>query len=508
MPKQRSPLEIARRILLNGDVLLRVALVGFVALLVSQIVVAAVGAGRAHAANGVRAVRIWPAQDYTRLTLETRDVVKYSLLTVKNPERLVLDIEDIELSGLQTELGGKLLPNDPYIAGMRAGRFKPGVVRVVLDLKSEVKPQIFTLKPVGDYGHRLVLDLYPAMPTDPLAALMTTPGAGTSANVPPAGPSVASAAPPAVATGAKGSPSPMVMAPTLTTPAVPSDDGKPSVPVASAPVNVMTATPSPVPAQAEAKVATRLPELPKNPVVDRLITIVIDAGHGGEDPGAKGRSGTFEKHVTLAIAKRLKSVIDAEPGMRAVLTRDADFFIPLGGRVEKARRVKADLFVSIHADAFIKPHARGSSVFALSERGATSTAARWLAKRENEADLIGGVNLDVKDRYLAQTLLDLSQTATIQDSLKLGKSVLNELGGINSLHKAQVEQAGFAVLKAPDIPSILVETAFISNPEEEKRLSDVAYQDRLAQAIMKGIKRYFSRNPPLSRSTLAAIDLR
>lgn len=300
----------------------------------------------------------------------------------------------------------------------------------------------------------------------------------------------------------------MVMAPTLTTPAVTSDDNKPAGPVASAPSPVMTPTPSPAPAQAEAKLANRPSELPKNPVVDRLITIVIDPGHGGEDPGAKGRSGTFEKHVTLAIAKRLKAAIDAEPGMRAVLTRDADFFIPLGGRVEKARRVKADLFVSIHADAFIKPHARGSSVFALSERGATSTAARWLAKRENEADLIGGVNLDVKDRYLAQTLLDLSQTATIQDSLKLGRSVLNELGGINSLHKAHVEQAGFAVLKAPDIPSILVETAFISNPEEEKRLTDVAYQDRLAQAIMKGIKRYFSRNPPLSRSTLAAVDLR
>jgi N-acetylmuramoyl-L-alanine amidase len=501
MPKQRSPFEIARRILLNGDVLLRLALVGFIALFVSQLVVAAVGAGRARAADGIRAVRIWPAQDYTRLTLETRDVVKYSLLTVKNPERLVLDIEDIELSGLQTELSGKLLSNDPYIAGMRAGRFKPGVVRVVLDLKSEVKPQIFTLKPVGDYGHRLVLDLYPATPTDPLAALMITPGVAGQATPTPSAATSSQA-------GTKGAPSPMAMAPTLAPPSAASDDNKPAGPIASAPSPVMTATPSSVPAQAEARSAIRPPELPKNPIVDRLITIVIDPGHGGEDPGAKGRSGTFEKHVTLAIAKRLKAAIDAEPGMRAVLTRDADFFIPLGGRVEKARRVKADLFVSIHADAFIKPHARGSSVFALSERGATSTAARWLAKRENEADLIGGVNLDVKDRYLAQTLLDLSQTATIQDSLKLGKSVLNELGGINSLHKAHVEQAGFAVLKAPDIPSILVETAFISNPEEEKRLSDVAYQDRLAQAIMKGIKRYFSRNPPLSRSTLAAVDLR
>ena len=241
------------------------------------------------------------------------------------------------------------------------------------------------------------------------------------------------------------------------------------------------------------------------PFGERLVIIAIDAGHGGEDPGALGRRGTHEKNVTLAIARRLKAVIDAEPNMRGVLIRDGDFFISLAGRVEKARRARADLFVSIHADAFIKPHARGSSVFALSERGATSTAAKWLAKKENDADLIGGVNLDVKDRFLAQTLLDLSQTATIQDSLKLGRSVLAELGGINTLHKPHVEQAGFAVLKAPDIPSILVETAFISNPEEEKRLSDDAYQERLALAILKGIKRYFSRNPPLSRSTVASI---
>ncbi len=189
--------------------------------------------------------------------------------------------------------------------------------------------------------------------------------------------------------------------------------------------------------------------------------------------------------------------------MRAVLTRDDDFFIPLHGRVQKARAVNADLFVSIHADAFILPHARGSSVFALSESGATSAAARWLAKKENDADLIGGVNLDVADPFLKQTLLDLSQAATINDSLKLGKAVLGELGGINTLHKAQVEQAGFAVLKAPDIPSILVETAFISNPEEERRLKDDAYQYKMADAILGGIRRYFAANPPLARSRVA-----
>jgi N-acetylmuramoyl-L-alanine amidase len=238
----------------------------------------------------------------------------------------------------------------------------------------------------------------------------------------------------------------------------------------------------------------------------RLVTIALDAGHGGEDPGARGRGGSREKHVTLTIARKLKAIIDAEPNMRAVLTRDADYYLPLRTRVEKARRVKADLFVSVHADAFVRPNARGSSVFALSERGATSAAARWLAKRENDADLIGGVNLDVKDRYLAQTLLDLSQTATIQDSLKLARAVLNEIGGVNSLHKDDVEQAGFAVLKAPDIPSILVETAFISNPEEEQRLNDDTYQDKMAHAMFRGIKRYFAKNPPLSRSTLATLQ--
>jgi N-acetylmuramoyl-L-alanine amidase len=239
------------------------------------------------------------------------------------------------------------------------------------------------------------------------------------------------------------------------------------------------------------------------PASERLITIAIDAGHGGEDPGARGRAGTLEKNITLSIAQKLKERIETEPNMRAVLTRDGDFFIPLHMRVEKARRVKADLFVSIHADAFVKPSANGSSVFALSERGATSVAARWLAKQENDADLIGGVNLGIKDPYLKQTLLDLSQTASINDSLKLGKAVLQEMGGINRLHKNYVEQAGFAVLKAPDIPSILIETAFISNPDEERKLRDPAYQNKMAEAIFNGIKRYFSKNPPLSPAQVA-----
>ena len=345
---------------------------------------------------------------------------------MKDPERLVLDLEGVELGPALAELNNKVATGDPYIDKLRVARNRPGVVRVVLDLKAEVKPQVFTLKPVAEYGHRLVLDIYPLVAVDPLAALIESAGK-LPARTGPAGP------------------------------------------------------------QAPA---------PEKPRVVRMATIVIDPGHGGEDPGARGRRGSFEKEITLTIAKRLKDLVEAEPEMRAVLTRDADFYVPLQVRVDKARRVKADLFVSIHADAFVKPYARGSSVFALSERRATSEAARWLAKKENEADLVGGVNIDVKDKYLAQTLLDLSQTATIDHSLRLGHSVLGELGQVNTLHKARVEQASFAVLKSPDVPSILVETAFISNPDEEKRLNDEAYQDQLARAILSGIKRYLAKNPP------------
>ncbi len=498
MRRVLNSLEFARKALLSGELLLRLALLGFVALFLSQLVLAAIGGGRARAED-VRAVRIWPAQDYTRLTLESKNPIRHELLIVKNPERLVLDLEDVNVASVQQALSGKLLATDPYIANLRAARYKPGVARVVLDLKAEVKPQIFVLKPVGEYGHRLVLDLFPVAPPDPLLALFVkqeqSPGV---ASAPPVSgmSSTLSSAPPSPAPAPAPAPTAQATAAAPTQPA----PVAPSVLVEEARGTDMRATVGPFDKAAQKNRGGR------EPIVDRLVTIAIDAGHGGEDPGARGSRGTYEKNVTLAIARRLKAVLDAEPNMRGVLIRDGDYFIPLGGRVEKARRVRADLFVSIHADAFIKPHARGSSVFALSERGATSTAAKWLAKKENDADLIGGVNLDVKDRFLAQTLLDLSQTATIQDSLKLGLSVLGELGGINTLHKAHVEQAGFAVLKAPDIPSILVETAFISNPEEEKRLSDDAYQERLALAILKGIKRYFSRNPPLSRSTLASIS--
>jgi len=423
--------------------------------------------GRA-AATSVLAVRVWPAKEYTRVTLEHQSAISFTSMVVKNPERLVVDIEGVEFNSVLQSLPEKISETDPYIRQIRAGRYRPGVVRLVIDLKAEIRPQIFGLKPVGEYANRLVMDLYPAEPLDPLLALLEKAEAGDAAAV----------------NGREVLPD------------------EPERPAAVEQKSESAADPAGRQAKSRGKGGSR----EDRPNVARLVTIVLDPGHGGEDPGAIGRRGSQEKNVTLQVARRLKAKIDAETNMRSVLTRDADFFIPLHHRVAKARRVQADLFVSIHADAFIKPTARGSSVFVLSERGATSAAARWLAQRENAADLIGGVNLDIKDPYLARTLFDLSQTATISDSLKLGKAVLTELGGVNSLHKADVEQAGFAVLKAPDIPSILVETAFISNPEEEKRLNDDAYQDKIATAILRGIKRYFAKNPPLSKSKVARMD--
>jgi N-acetylmuramoyl-L-alanine amidase len=361
--------------------------------------------------------RIWPARDYTRLTLESKAAIKHSLFSLKDPERLVLDLETDELSAALADLHTKVAGEDPYIQGLRVARNRPGVVRVVLDLKADVKPQLFTLPPIAEYGHRLVLDIYPAVAVDPLAALIKE---------------------------------------------------------------------------------TQIEDRPA-----RLATIVIDAGHGGEDPGALGRHGSREKDITLSIARRLKTLVDAEPNMRALLTRDGDYFLPLAVRVEKATKVRADLFVSIHADAFTRPHARGSSVFALSDRRATSELARHLAKVANQSDLIGGVSLAGKDDYVKRTIVDLYQAGTIDHSLRLGGSVLKRLGSVNTLHKPRVEQASFAVLTAPDIPSILVETAFISNPEEEKRLNDEAYQDKLARALLEGIREYLLKYPPRPASPLA-----
>ncbi len=432
----------------------------------------------------IMAVRVWPATDYTRVTLEHDQPIEFTSQLIKNPERLVVDIEGIEFNAVLQSLPSKIIDNDPYIKLIRAGRNRPGVVRLVIDLKAEIKPQIFSLKPVGNYGHRLVLDLYPAHPIDPLMALLEQPESASTAQ-------------PDHAVIAQNTDN------NSTKTAIENPNSAASSSANNKSAQGATNSTQSTSSNTASNTTTERGSNKNPPSVARLVTIMLDPGHGGEDPGAIGRGGSYEKNVTLSVARRLKEKIDAVPNMRAVLTRDGDFFIPLNQRVQKARKIRADLFVSVHADAFIKPTARGSSVFVLSERGASSSAARWLAKKENEADLIGGASLPVKDPYLARTLLDLSQTATNNDSIKLGQAVLGELGRINTLHKAQVEQAGFAVLKAPDIPSILIETAFISNPEEEKRLNDDAYQDQLATAILQGLQRYFAKNPPLGKSKIA-----
>jgi len=455
---------------------------------------------QAYAAVAVSAVRVWPAQDYTRLTLESSQAIRHNMFTVNNPHRLVIDLEDVEPGNALNDLTKLIGSDDPYIQSVRVGRFKPGVVRLVLDLKSGVNPQLFDLKPVGDYGYRLVLDVYPAQPVDPLMALLeqlntTIPEAASApaatrqpGKEPSAGEKTKLAQSLSISINEKDKPTGGAQR-TLTRGA--------TTPNAHTPEGL----------GAGSSETASLPVSPNQPELRaRTMIIAIDAGHGGEDPGAVGKYGSHEKDVTLAIARRVKALIDESPNLHGVLIRDGDYFIPLGTRVTKARKINADLFISIHADAFIRPDARGASVFALSEHGATSTAARWLAKKENEADLIGGVNIAVKDPYLARTLLDLSQTATINDSMKLGKHVLHELGGINDLHRGFVEQAGFAVLKSPDIPSILVETAFISNPGEERRLIDEDYQLKLANAILNGVKRYFSQNPALSKPKFAQIN--
>ncbi len=425
----------------------------------------------ANAAVNITATRVWPAADYTRITIEASSEISQKMLLLKDPDRLVLDLDGVDLNANLKALANQISPNDPYIKQVRVGNFKPGTVRVVIDLKVEVKPNIFMLQPAGNYNHRLVLDVYPMQ--DPLSGVLSK--LDKQPETAPAQEQKAVEQKPIEARPVENKPAEVKSDATLPTTEVPPEE------VVEKPLTNKPATQNGV----------------------RLITVAIDAGHGGEDPGAKGANGSREKDITLAIAKKLKQRIDEEPNMRGILTRDADFFIPLHGRVVKARNMQADLFVSVHADAFIRPDARGSSVFALSEKGATSASARYLAKKENESDLIGGVSLDNKDMNLARTLLDLSQTATINDSLKLGKFVLKNIGEVNTLHKGSVEQAGFAVLKSPDIPSILVETAFISNPEEERRLNDDAYRAKLVESIVNGIKKYFATNPALAKTKVA-----
>lgn len=415
--------------------------------------------GRAQIASGasIVAVRVWPAEDYSRVTLESDTALKAKQSFISQPPRLAVDIEGVELNPALRELVAKVLPEDPNIAGIRVGQYAPGVVRLVIDLKQPIKPQVFTLKPIEPYQHRLVFDLYPTTPPDPLAQLI------------------------AQRLG------PQTPAPTTPAPSVEID-----------PLGDLIAR------QAD-KTAPPAPALPaRGGQTDRLIIIALDPGHGGEDPGAIGRNGTREKDVVLRLARRLRDRINASSvnghTLRAYLTRDGDYFVPLHVRVQKARQVQADLFVSIHADAFYTPRPQGASVFALSHGGASSSAARWMAAKENKADLIGGVNVQAKDAQVARAMLDMSTSAQIKDSLQLGSTMLKEIGRVGKLHKPRVEQAGFAVLKAPDIPSVLVEAAFISNPEEEAKLNSDRYQEQLADALMRGIQGYFAKNPPLARS--------
>ena len=433
----------------------------------------------AYAATKVSSTRVWPASEYTRVTFESPSALKYQHFFVKDPERLVIDIENVDLGPALKELAGKIGANDPYIQSVRVAINRANVIRVVLDLKTEVKPQVFAVAPAGEFGHRLMLDIYPAKPQDPILAMLNEDVAAFGKNAPAERSMSATSA-----NSAK---------PQLDTKVVAIEGKSKAVdsPAKEDKTNLASSTAEKSPPKSAAVVTGKK--------TARAIVVVLDPGHGGEDPGAIGKRGTREKDVVLAIARKLKERFDESTNFRVALTRDADYFVPLHVRVQRARKLRADLFVSVHADAFVTPQANGSSVFALSERGATSTAAKWLANKENDADLIGGVNLASKEGFLARTLLDLSQTAQINDSLKLGKLVLAELGEVNRLHKSVVEQAGFAVLKAPDIPSILIETAFISNPEEEKRLRDASHQNKMAEAIADGIKSYFANNPALAR---------
>ena len=442
--------------------------------------------GVQHIARGatIVAVRVWPSKDYTRLTIESDGEIKTRQFFVAEPPRLAVDIEGIDLIPALRELVAKVKSDDPNIQGIRVGQNAPGVVRLVIDLKQPILPQVFSLPPVAAYQYRLVLDLYPAQAADPLEALIAEKLADKS--------SPTLSRPPAPSNAPSTTPVHDPIGDLIAQQA-----GKPPAtttqtqPPASKPPPVLAA----IPIRPPVETATTL-----QGKTDRLVIVALDPGHGGEDPGAVGPGGTREKDVVLQIAHRLRDRINQQPNMRAYLTRDADFFVPLHIRVQKARKVQADLFISIHADAFFTARPQGASVFALSDKGASSSAARWMADKENSADLVGGINVKAKDAQVQKALLDMSTTAQINDSLKLGSAMLGEIGSVGKLHKARVEQAGFAVLKAPDIPSVLVETAFISNPDEEVKLRSDAYQIQLADALMRGISRYFARNPPLARN--------
>jgi N-acetylmuramoyl-L-alanine amidase len=446
--------------------------------------------------SDIVAVRIWPAADYTRVTIESARPLQTTQRMVQSPPRLAVDIQGLQLDSTLRDLVAKVRPDDPNIADIRVGQFTPDVVRLVIDLKQPIRPEVFSLKPVAAYQNRLVFDLYPVNPPDPLAQLIASVSG-------PAG-----SAPTTVASAPAAPRSSVPFTPKT----VPSENrdalgdliaqqieranGNPE------PTGPATASRPPIPARSRPTAPLAPPAVASG--TRRLIIVAVDAGHGGEDPGATGPGGTHEKDVTLAIAFKLRDLINrssvnGDP-MRCFLTRDGDYFVPLAQRVEKARRVHADLFMSIHADSAPGGNATGTSVYALSERGASSTTASWLAKSENDSDLIGGVNLADRGTAIQRTLLDMSTTAQIKDSLIFGRAMLGSIKTIGPLRKAQVERANFAVLRDPDVPSILVETAFINNPVEEVKLRSPSFQSEMAQAMMDGILKYFAAHPPLARS--------
>ena len=466
--------------------------------------------GVQHIARGasVLAVRIWPAEDYTRVTIESDGELKAQKFFVTEPPRMVVDIQGIDLLPGLRELVGKLKSDDPNIGSIRVAQNASNVVRLVIDLKQAIKPQVFNLEPVAAYQHRLVLDLYPVNAPDPLEQLITQRMKDLDAASERAarllGMEMGQVAggpnpnPNNRATAAKPVDDPLgALIAQRAKPGAP--DTKPTAPASD------TGTAATAPATASVRPGDPAQQAPGKPgKTERLIVVALDPGHGGEDPGAIGPGGTFEKKVVLQIAQKLRDRINdtrvnGNP-MRAYMTRDKDFFVPLQVRVQKAQRVQADLFISLHADAFFTPRPQGASVYALSTRGASSAAARWMADKENAADEVGGLNVRAKDATVQRALLDMSTTAQINDSLKLGSAMLGHVKQVGKLHKPRVEQANFAVLRAPDIPSVLVETAFISNPDEEARLNDPKYQDDLADALLRGIVAYFSKNPPLARN--------
>ncbi len=405
----------------------------------------------------ISATRVSLTADYTRITLESSQPIQYELSMLNNPGRVVIDLANVALTPTLKNLPTQVHATDPFIQRIRIGRFKPHIIRLVFDLKTYVVPRTFVLEPADSHGHRLVLDIY----------------------------------------------QPEKAAEINTRDQLEVDDLDQLIASFYQDNNAPATQHRPTQPQSKSFYAAQN----RKPTVPRTITIAIDAGHGGKDPGAVGNKGTYEKNITLAIAMKLKLRIDKEPHMRAVLTRTGDYYISLPQRRAMARQANADLFVSIHADGSEKIHPRGSSVYTLSETGATSTTARWLAKKENRVDreLMGGVDITTKSSDIKELLLDLSLNATINDSVKVAEHVLKEIGGINHLHKKHVEQAGFDVLKSPDIPSILVETAFLTNPGEEQKLRSRTYQNKMADALFSGIKRYFAASPALARTEMAQV---